>query len=265
MAKQSGLHQIRGKVGEYSYYRQSGIASGLIRSINQGLSSRVKNGDEYANTRLNNAEFGAACGIAALLGDMVIPKYRPMILPFSQAKMSRALLELARENYAPWGQRVVDTDDTSEIAKILTSMSKLNIADYVDVNVVRTSASQATATVYMSVEQVNMMIAQGISGVRANVSGFILRTGKYNSAEMRIAKSILLTDGFSSDSSEIEEGSTNNFSVDIDVESTVPVLSGSNLHRFVVVVLMPYRTIGGVDYTLQEKCSFVCIPLPENE
>lgn len=265
MAKQSGLHQIRGKVGEHSYYRQSGVASGLIRSINQGLSSRVKTGEEYANTRLNNAEFGAACAIASLLGGMVIPKYRPMILPFSQAKMSKALLELARENYAPWGQRVVSLDDTQQIADILTSTSKLNIADFATVTVTRTSASLASIAIAINAEQATMMVSEGISGVRANVAGFVLRTGKYKSDDMRIAKSIVISDGFDTDDTTIEEGSAVSFGPDITVDSIVPVLSGSNAHRLVVVVLMPFRTVGGVDYTLQEKCSFVCVPLPDYE
>lgn len=42
MAKQSGIHQIKGKVGEMSYYKQSGVSSGLIRSINPSMSGRVK-------------------------------------------------------------------------------------------------------------------------------------------------------------------------------------------------------------------------------
>lgn len=265
MAKQSGLHQIRGKVGEHSYYRQSGVASGLIRSINQGLSSRVKNGEEYANTRLNNAEFGAACGIASLLGGMVTPKYRPMVLPFSQSKMSKALLELARQNSAPWGQRVVSVDDTLQIADILTSTSKLKIADFATVDVTRPSASSASIQFDMSEEQVNAMVADGINGVRVNVFGFILRTGKYNSDQMRIAKSIIISEGSTSDGTSITEGSSESLSVTIAVDSVVPVLSGSNAHRLVVIVLMPYRTVGGIDYTLQEKCSFVCVPLPEYE
>lgn len=262
MAKQSGLHQIRGKVGEHSYYRQSGVASGLIRSINQGLSSRVKTGDEYANTRLNNAEFGAACNVASLLGRMVSPKYRPMILPFSQSKMSRAILELARQNNNPWGQRVVDSNDTPEIAKILTATSKLNIADFATIDVTRASASMATIDVSMSVEQVNAMVSQGISGVRVNVSGFMLRTGEYINPEIGISKSIMLADGFETDDSTIEEGSSTGFSTDITVASIVPTVVGPNPHRLVVVVLMPFRTVGGLDYTLQEKCSFVCVPLP---
>lgn len=263
MAKQSGLHQIRGKVGEHSYYRQSGVASGLIRSINQGLSSRVKTGDEYANTRLNNAEFGAACAIASLLGSMVIPKYRPMILPFSQAKMSKALLDLARQNDAPWGQRVVDADDTPQIADILTSTSKLRVADYASVTVTRTSASSASISVFMSVEQVNAMVAQGVSGLRVNGAGFVMRTGAYSSAEMRITKSIAIPDGFETDSATFDEGSDVSLGPSINVFSIVPTYLGLNPHRLVVVVLMPFRTVGGVDYTLQEKCSFVCVPLPD--
>lgn len=265
MAKQSGLHQIRGKVGEHSYYRQSGVASGLIRSINQGLSSRVKTGEEYANTRLNNAEFGAACGIASMLGGMVTPKYRPMILPFSQSKMSKALLELARQNDAPWGQRVVGIDDTQQIADILTSTSKLNIVNFATVDVTRPSAGSVAISVKISGEQATSMVSLGIDGVFVKGACFVLRTGKYNSAEMRIAKSIAIADGSSAEDTTIQVGTSASVNINFSVDSVVPVISSSNVHRLAVVVFMPYRTVGGVDYTLQDKCCFVCVPLPEYE
>ena len=106
MAKQSGLHQLRGKVGEHSYYKQTGVASGLVRSINQGMSARVKTSEEYANVRLNNAEFGQAGRIAKVLGQFITPKYRPMILPFSQSKMCKIILDaIKKDTTHPWGQR----------------------------------------------------------------------------------------------------------------------------------------------------------------
>lgn len=98
MAKQSGLHQIRGKVGDFSYYKQSGVSAGIIRGINQGMSSRVKTGDEYANTRRNNKEFANACEIAASFGACVVPKWRPMFLTFSQAAIAKAVLSFIKED-----------------------------------------------------------------------------------------------------------------------------------------------------------------------
>ena len=137
MAKQSGLHQIRGKVGEHSYYRQTGVSAGLIRSINQGLSARVKNGPEYANTRLNNREFGAACDVAGILGKLVVPKFRPMILPFSQSRMAKAVLEIAREHVQNWGERVVTSEDTSRLCDVLTAQSKRSTDEFVTLSATR--------------------------------------------------------------------------------------------------------------------------------
>ena len=126
MAKQSGLHQIKGKVGEFSYYRQSGIANGLIRSINPAMSGRVKTGAEYANTRLNNAEFGQACRIAAQLISAITPKYRPMILPFSQAKLAKSVLDLIKQTDDTWGERNLDDPQAQSVSPLVNALAKNN-------------------------------------------------------------------------------------------------------------------------------------------
>ena len=85
MAKQSGIHQLRGKVGEMSYYRTKGVQDGVVRRINQGMSQRVKTGDEYVNTRLNNAEFKNANAIATAAFNSVNSRKRGMMRNFAVA------------------------------------------------------------------------------------------------------------------------------------------------------------------------------------
>lgn len=127
MAKQFGIHQLRGKVGEMSYYRQSGVDGGLVRSINAGMSSRVKTGAEYANTRLNNSEFGQACRIAGVLGASVTPKWRPMILPFSQSKLAKEVLKLIKldkTSGSTWGTRSISQADVQSCVNSLNGLAK---------------------------------------------------------------------------------------------------------------------------------------------
>lgn len=263
MAKQSGLHQIRGKVGEHSYYKQTGVNTGLIRSINQGMSQRVKTGDEYANTRLNNSEFAGAANVAGLLGQMVDPKFRPMILPFSQSKMAKSVLELARQSNLPWGARVVSSDDTPELASILTSQSKRTATDFIDISMSRTSASQLSLTIGYTAAQATLMESLGITHLTVKATPFDLATGKYNSVDGKIQKSYIRkrADDYPYDLEEIilEDSETTDT---ITVSTFSPTAELYNAHQFIVIVVLPARQIGGRIYTLQEYCSFIAYEIP---
>lgn len=265
MAKQSGLHQIRGKVGEHSYYKQSGVASGLIRSINQGMSARVKTSEEYANTRLNNQEFGAACNVSALLGKCVTPKFRPMILPFSQSKMSQRILKVAREHTANWGQRVVTGDDTAKLCEILSAMSKRDFAEFVSLSISRTSASVAAVTAEYSGEQATLMSSLGIQEISVTAIQYDIATGQW------VPAAGIMSTGYVNrkdtcypfSDQEILAGTGVGLSEDLDVAAFVPEANHSG-HQIVVFVVMPARVINGVSHILQDYCSFVALPLPAN-
>ena len=264
MAKQSGLHQIKGKVGEYSYYKQTGVSGGLIRSINQGLSARVKNDEAFANTRLNNQEFGAASNVAALLGQCVTPKFRPMILPFSQSKMAREILDVAREHTVNWGQRVVTSEDTARLCEILSAMSKRASNEFLSISMTRSSATAGEITASFSAEQATLMSSLGISGVTIRSAIYNIATGQW----VPLAK--LMTTGYIENGDVVYpfnkepvisgERTTQTASIDIDTFVPAPNHSG---HRILVSVIMPVRSVGSVDHVLQEYCSFVAMPLPE--
>ncbi len=263
MAKQSGLHQIRGKVGEYSYYRQTGVSGGLIRGINQGLSARVKNGDEYVNTRLNNAEFGAACRVAACLGRMVEPKFRPMVLPFSQSKMSKLVLELAKESSAPWGQRCVPADSAELLAGILNGTSKRNPDEFGTISVeAGATTDQFVAHFAFNEYQATNMVSLGISGVIVSVASYRLGTGKYIELERRFAASRLFKVGTWQDARLIESGSDDDIEVNFAVSPWLQPSTNVNPYEMVTVVLMPYRIVGDNHFVLQEYCSFKSFKLP---
>lgn len=262
MAKQSGLHQIRGKVGEHSYYRQTGISSGLIRSINQGMSARVKNGDEYANTRLNNSEFGAAANVAALLGKTVAPKFRPMILPFSQSKMAKEILKVAREHTANWGQRVVTSDDTSKLCEILTAVSKRDYAEFFSAQVTASSATTINVRAEYSATQAALMESLGINALSISAAQIDLATGQWiPSAQMMSTGYIAQVQRDSLFDGSIIEPTGGDADNDVDLATFVPSANHS-AHRIVVFVFLPIRNINGTPHILQEYCSFVAMPVP---
>lgn len=266
MAKQSGLHQLRGKVGEHSYYRQTGIESGLVRAINQGMSARVKNDEAFANTRLNNAEFGAAASIAGLLGKMVVPKYRPMILPFSQSKMAKDILEIARQSGGSWGQRVVTGASTDLLCETLTKTSKLAMTDYVKLILERASDTSLDVTVEWTAEQASVFADLGISGLSVSVAVYDLATGKYVASEGGIHKSYSRLRANDSGDSSITVGAGGDYNTTVEIPANfTPTPELYNGHRIVVVVLMPYRTINSVQHVLQQYCCFVAADLPADE
>lgn len=263
MAKQSGLHQIRGKVGEHSYYRQTGVSSGLIRSINQGMSARVKTAEEYANTRLNNTEFGAACNVAGLLGKTVTPKFRPMILPFSQSKMAKDILAVAREHTENWGQRVVTSADTERLCDILSAQSKRDVSEFVSLSVVRDSASQATVGASYTNTQATLMNSLGITALTIRAIQYNLATGQWVPAGEQMTTGYLeKNDAVDLMSADVVVPDTGvNFTEDMSVSAFVPAANHAG-HQLVVFVVMPCRKINSVNHILQEYCSFVAMPLP---
>ena len=264
MAKQRGLHQIKGKVGEYSYYSQTGVSGGLIRKINEGLSSRVKTDAAYANTRLNNQEFGAAANVAALLGQTVTPKFRPMILPFSQSKMAKEILKVAREHTENWGQRVVTSEDTERLCEILSAMSKRDFSEFVSVEIARPSASEAELNGGFSASQATLMSSLGITNITLTAVQFDIATGQWVPLAQQMSTGYLnrrqgadvLNDTVVVAGTEVEESES------LDIETFVPESNHSG-HQIVVFVAMPIRTINNVPHILQEYCSFIALPLPE--
>lgn len=266
MAKQRGLHQIKGKVGEYSYYSQTGVSGGLIRKINEGLSARVKSDAAYANTRLNNQEFGAAADTAALLGRSVNPKFRPMILPFSQSKMAKEVLKIARQGSASWGQRVVTSADTARLCEILTAQSKLAASDFVICDVTRDSTTESTVGVEVTSEQATMMASLGIDTLDVSAVQYDIATGQWVPLAHEMSTGYLVKNdsALPFNAEPIISGQAANNSETISVATFVPQANHAG-HQIVVFVVMPSRTINSQAHILQEYCSFIAMPLPADE
>ena len=247
-----------------SYYSQTGISSGLLRKINQGLSERVKTSEEYANTRLNNIEFGAAANVAGLLGQMVQPKFRPMVLPFSQSKMAKEILKVARQHTNNWGQRVVTSDDTAKLCDILNSTSKRNSVDFVSLGVTRTSLTAAELSYSYTPDQAALMLSLGITHLSVIATQIDLATGQWNPLAMEMATGYL----YKRDSVRpidndqiLVSGSDGNET--LTVAQFTPEANHS-AHQIVVFVVLPSREINSVSHVLQEYCSFIAMPLPSN-
>lgn len=265
MAKQVGLFGLRGKIENKSFYKTTGVADTIIRGIPEGLSERVKTSEEYANTRLNNTEFGAACNVAGLLGQMVTPKFRPMVLPFSQSKMAAEILKVARQNTANWGQRVVTSADTAKLCDILSGISKLNSGDYLTLGVTRDSASAATVSASYTAEQASLMAGLGITGIDVSAVQIDLATGQWNPLAQEMATGYMYRKDlvYAFENTDVVAGQAESNTESMTVASFVPEANHA-AHQVVVFVVLPSRKINNVKHILQEYCSFVAMPLPAN-
>lgn len=260
MAKQSGIHQLRGKVGEHSYYRQSGVAAGLVRSINQGMSQRVKTDEAYANVRLNNAEFGNGCDIAGQLGRIVVPKFRPMVINFSQSRMSKAVLALIKEGTEPWGQRGLNTGNVANLNDILSDTAKYPFANFINSYSVARGANNLTVTFGFAPGFENLMDAIGCDSITISVTAVQFLAGKYNDSISKYQKSYsraLGSGDFTYNSTETEGEET------LNILPPVMPASGSYVSTIMLVfVIMPIRTINSAPYIMQEYCTFKSIEVP---
>lgn len=257
MAKQSGLHQLRGKVGEHSYYKQTGVASGLVRSINQGMSARVKTSEEYANVRLNNAEFGQAGRIAKVLGMLITPKFRPMLLPFSQSKMCKVLLEVIKADTThPWGQRNLSTTISGINACInaLNSVRKNDPESY--------GFSLSTVDDKLKVQFDETISAAKLAAIGAD--GFDVRVV---AAAPWIGSYLQTTYGDSFARANFydnfEMHPEDSFECDFLFRPIPPQDWPAFRLTFGIIIIMPYRTVNNTRYTLQESCTYLAFDTPE--
>ena len=167
MAKQYGIHQLKGKVGQMSYYRQSGVKDSLVRGINQGMSGRVKTSDEYINTRLNNAEFKEANKIATFIYRSIWAKNKAMIRRFALADMTKAALGYVKQGPGRWGERVPARLFDQIAVDLVDNHAKLGTYDG-QFGLLSAHKSQDDMEIDLSLDNpiINALIEKGFSGFR---------------------------------------------------------------------------------------------------
>lgn len=268
MAKQKGLHQIKGKVGDMSYYQTAGVPGGLIRRIPEGLSSRVKTADEYANTRLNNDEFKNAAAIASFAFNAVPHRKSSMMRRFAVAAMIKEALQYIKEGSGNWGQRVPSATFDNILVDLLENHSKLGpySGDFGVVSAEVAAGGAVEIDVEYSQATAADLLAKGIDG-------FYVIYDRGAMAE------VIDADGFVRQYFGVSSPIPSDEPIDPDGNSTVltftvsPQVLGmspagytaaqgaANNGMFAVITFVPYRTIGSLRHVLQEYATFVTVPL----
>lgn len=256
MAKQEGIHQLRGKVGQMKYYGMKGVTGGLVQSINQGMGDRVKNGAEYANTRRNNAEFGGAGSTAGVIIRSLSQKWRYLLVPFATGKLASDIKQLmSLDTTGKWGQRgLVGTSWQAMLAEKVANYSKNSVSDFAGLELSASLNASTGMQVSVSADELlnDILAAKGVAGVRVipiaaaiDASAFNTNSGKYAPATAECVEGTAV---------DVELG--DELTASVTAANIKATAQAANKMFAGIVVLLPYKTINGEKVIMQELCSF---------
>lgn len=258
MAKQSGIHQLRGKVRDMSYYNQKGVVDGLARRINQGMGERVKTDEAFHNTRLNYAEFGSAGSFAGAAIRSISDRQRAMLKDFATgdlAKQVRSLIVADKDN--PWGQRCLTAPNWQSIlCDKISQYAKLDFSSYVGaVFGASVTTSGATSTWTLNGELPagwgSLLISKGANGAVIEFHGVEVVMSDYSEGSRKsYYRSGLIASIDSAIGTAVEATQT------ATLGYPNGPLTDDNVLTALLVVVKPYQTVNETKYTRQELCTY---------
>lgn len=263
MAKQSGIHQLNGKIRGMSYYRQKGVDEGLARSINQGLSKRVKESAEYENTRLNSREFGSAGSFAGAAIRAISERQRTMLKDFATGALAKAVREvIINDSTNPWGSRQLEgtgwqVEMLSRISTYAKNDFNSNVGGVWDVDVSNAGGGKTwTPNAKLPAGWGTLLAAKGATGVLIEMLAYSVElqgAGEYSGkgfSQVALVGSEDLPIG--------EEGAITTPAV---IGAQFDGTQAANKMQGVLVVVKPYQEVNNSKYIRQELCTFALYPV----
>ena len=259
MAKSSELLALRGKVAGKSFYAMKGVEGTLVRSINEGMSNRVKNDAAYANTRLNAAEFGSAGSMAGAVIRTVSKRWRTILQAFATAQLTKSVRNLIIQDQAnPWGQRLLSVEGwqvavREAVSRLVKNSYSENFAN--SISAMASSAGQTiTVDVSTTAQDSEALVSLGADGVR------------YECYRQRITAPHIANGKYSTPVASVEFIGAVDTVIGTPVTqqvSGIPVADGEDNETIesVIVVALPTRTVNSGTYVLQELCSCEWLPI----
>lgn len=261
MAKQSGIHQIKGKIGKISYYRQKGVTDGLARSINEGLSNRVKTAEEYENTRLNAAEFGSAASFAGACIRSISERKRSMLKNFATGDCAKFVREIIlADGTHNWGERqLVGTGWQDGLRQRLNQYAKLPYSEYVggDASYVVSPTEEGwsgTLTLNVPENWGSLLIAKGATHVVITGYAYGVLMDTESAAPF---KGVLYLAGSGETTEQI--GAAGPIVITGSTEDAAFAPESDNLINCALVVVKPFKQINGKMHILQELCTYTIV------
>lgn len=268
MAKQVGLFNLRGKIENKSFYKTAGVPETVIRGIPEGLSARVKTADEFANTRLNNAEFKQSNGIAAFAFNAVPNRKSSMMRRFAIADMTKKGLEYIKAGSGEWGQRIPVDKFDNIIVDLLENRAKSG--PYSGEFGVITSEIGGAGSVEINVDYDK---ATAAALIEKGIDGFYIISNKGAMAE------VVDVDGFVRQHFGVSSPSPTDVNIDVEGDSVTTQFtispqslgmspagytaaqSAPNNGMFAILTFVPYRNVGTQRHTLFEFATYATIAL----
>lgn len=263
MAKQSGIHQLNGKLRGVSYYRQKYVKDGLARTINEGMSDRVKNAPEYANTRKNASEFGASGSTVGAGIRVLSKKWRYILNPFATGMAQKDMLRILKQDTTgDWGERGFEGAAWKDaLCAAITAQSKNSFVQ--DVKPLPVAVKAATTagnvavisnTPYVATDFQNLA-ARGAEGIVIELYRVKVTPSTFVDPEVGYSKA---TSDFVlvSDSGQIEIGGAGDINLAGSFKGTIAEFQDDAPDMSaMLMVCLPYKVINNTAYTLQELCS----------
>lgn len=263
MAKQKGLHKLAGKVDEQSYYysKNGGYQS---RKINPGIGERVKSAPEYANTRLNNAEFGAAGACAGAMIREVTKRWRFILDSIATGKMVKVIKDLMTQDSSnPWGERAVALADMPKVQEAYTRLSKNQMPERIVIGMASDFSFDASSNEIVISHDLTLgtELSDYLASIGAdtfNLKAYVLSvkspeysalTKKYLPISANLAQFAEFNPPSNSPTEKIWEA--------VEIETSQSPLSTQSFISGVLLIFEPYRVVGGNTYVLQQHCAAI--------
>lgn len=245
----------RGKRDGLKYYSMKGVEQTIEAKINEGMSNRVKTAPEYANTRLNNAEFGAAGSAAGAMLRHLPLESRTVLAAFPAAKLGKEFKRIISMATADWGKRGFSA--TGWQGLVVDAMNRLSKNSFIGEDGIEVGVSKVSGSpihIFAGLksgwgERLASLGADGaylrVFAINADMPTYDAATGKYSVPDVVVSE-------IGSASEDI--GVSND--VDDDITGTTSYVAAANIATFECVVLLPYKKLNDKEYTLQELCDF---------
>lgn len=268
MAKQTSLIKINGKADGQSFYTSKN-GGALMRSINKGMSARVKDGKEYINTRKNNAEFGMCGDFAGAIIKPISLRWRFILDSIATGKLVKTMKELViLDAVNAWGQRVISNANFDTIREALNSFSKnemiQRIVTALQSGVVYNPVGNIVnigAMPQLTVADQQELLAEGVNyfitkvyGLSTTVPAYDANAMAYTKAETHLFETNLETSG------EIDGSAALDLLADTEGDCSLSIVDSATNFGGLLVVFMPARKVGSSISVLQEKCSAYIAP-----
>lgn len=249
-----------------SYFQMAGVTDGIVRRIPEGLSSRVKNDEVYANTRLNNEEFTRAAQLAKIAYNDVPNRISSMFRRFAYAEMLKGIKAYIVAGTGDWGKRIPAERLDVVLQDVLENRAKFGPYDgqFGDLTMTRGLQNGISIVLTYSAAQASAMASLGIDGFllryQFNANGYV--SGAPTPTLVGGRSNILGTD--ININPEGSDETLDNFVPSATTLNMLPAnyaqLASSDTSGIVAVVtFLPYRVINNKSYILQELSTYAAL------